>query len=52
MTPIGAIQVETKRATTVKCKALAKNIELSDTFKLKRGATGQLEFTVAGAPDN
>lgn len=47
-TPIAAIQVKgNKGEVTIKCKAIADNIELSDTYKLKRGAHGQIEFTVA-----
>jgi hypothetical protein len=52
-TPIAAIQVKgNKGDVKIKCKAIAKNIKLSSSYKLKRGAHGQIEFIVAAAPSS
>lgn len=48
-TPIAAIKVNTTKTVEIQCKAIADNIELSDTWKLKKGATGKAEFDVAAA---
>jgi hypothetical protein len=42
--------VNNTKEVKIKCKAIASNIELSETYKLKRGAHGQIEFTVAAPP--
>ncbi|XP_028401537.1 sodium/potassium-transporting ATPase subunit beta-1-like isoform X2 [Dendronephthya gigantea] len=50
-TPIAAIQVSgNKGSVKIKCSAIADNIELSETYKLRKGAYGQVEFTVAAPP--
>jgi hypothetical protein len=50
-TPIAAIQVlNNTKEVKIKCRAIANNIELSDTYKPRRGAYGQVEFTVAAPP--
>ncbi|XP_046852567.1 uncharacterized protein LOC124445829 isoform X2 [Xenia sp. Carnegie-2017] len=52
-TPIVAIQLfNHSEEVTVKCKAVAQNIELSDTYKLRKGAIGKIEFRVVSKPSS
>ncbi|XP_020608387.1 sodium/potassium-transporting ATPase subunit beta-1-like [Orbicella faveolata] len=44
--PIAAIKVNTTSPVVVLCEALAKNIELSETYRLNRGATGRARIEI------
>lgn len=46
LAPIAAIKVLTKTPGIVLCEALAKNIELSDTYRLNRGAVGKARIEI------
>ena len=46
LAPIAALKVNTTDPGVVLCEALAKNIELSDTYRLKRGATGRVRVEI------
>lgn len=44
--PIAAIKVNTTSAAVVLCEARAENIELSETYRLNRGATGKARIEI------
>lgn len=44
--PIAALKVNTTQAGVVLCEVKAKNIELSDTYRLNRGATGKTRIEI------
>ncbi|KAL9963996.1 hypothetical protein ACROYT_G027563 [Oculina patagonica] len=46
LSPIAAIKVNTSSAAVILCEARAKNIELSETYRLNRGATGRVRIEI------
>ena len=46
LAPIAALKVNTTDAGIVLCEVLAENIELSDTYRLNRGATGRVRIEI------